>query len=75
MKSGCRHIGYDSDSRRPAEQVVALPAEQVVALVASLAVTRRRKVYRLVSLEVSPGNGWRSLTVALGGAPVATVSG
>jgi hypothetical protein len=30
---------------------------------------------RLVSLEVSPGDGWRSLTVALGGAPVATVSG
>ena len=29
----------------------------------------------LVSLEVSPGDGWRSLTVALGGTPVATVSG
>ena len=34
-----------------------------------------RSVYGLVSLEVSPGDGWRSLTVALGGAPVATVSG
>jgi hypothetical protein len=32
-------------------------------------------VWGLVSLEGSPGDGWRSLTVALGGAPVATVSG
>jgi len=29
----------------------------------------------LVSVEVSPGDGWRSLTVALGGALAATVFG
>ena len=48
-----------------------LPGILLITIASGISYT----AYRLVSLEVSPGDGWRSLTVALGGAPVATVSG